>query len=75
MARYDVLGLGAKYAGRCIKCKRGTGERHFELANTFLLRAQDGKFAVAHPECIGAHTKSAVGGGRKVVHAPETVDA
>lgn len=71
---YSVLGLGAKFEGRCVKCRQPTGKRSFELADTILLRGPDGKFAVAHPTCVGIATKSAVSGDRKIRGAlPETI--
>lgn len=79
--KYLVLGLGAKYSGRCVGCKQATGSREFELADTILLRdpalsdTDKGRFAVAHPLCIGIQTKSAVGGGRKIRGLlPESVE-
>lgn len=72
---YSVICLGAKFEGRCVKCKQPTGKRSFELADTILLRGPDG-YAVAHPMCVGITTKSAVGGGRKIRGAlPETISA
>lgn len=63
---YTVVGLGAKFGGRCVKCQQPTGSRSFELADTILLRDPDSKFAVAHPLCIGITTKGKIGGDRAV---------
>lgn len=60
---YSVVRLGAKFPGRCVSCGSETGARAFELAVTILLKGGDGKYAVAHPRCLGLQTKNKIGGG------------
>lgn len=75
MESYKVLGLGAKFGGRCVRCGQDTGSRSFELADTLLLKGASG-YAVAHPLCVGVATKHAVGGGTKVRGSlPATIEA
>jgi hypothetical protein len=64
---YSVIGT-PRYNGRCTRCSREA--RYFEAV---LLRAPDGKFAVAHASCVGVRTKSKIGGGRVIVSGPDTI--
>jgi hypothetical protein len=72
--RAKVLGLGVKYGGRCVVCGCDTGSRAWELAQTMLLRYDDGHYGVAHPVCCHAKVKTRVGGGVVLVDAPSYVD-
>jgi hypothetical protein len=69
-----VLGIGAKYPGRCAVCGRPTGDRPFELAETVLLRQADGKYRVAHARCTGGRVRHKVSGGSVLVGAPAEVE-
>lgn len=60
---YTVVRLGVKFTGQCVACGVNTGSRDFELAGTILLKDKDGKHFVAHPRCVGIHTKNKIGGG------------
>jgi hypothetical protein len=69
-----VLGVGAKYPGRCALCGRDTGHRPFELAETVLLRLADGKYRVAHARCTGGRIRHKVSGGVVLEGAPSEVE-
>lgn len=64
--RFQVVRLGAKFAGRCVKCDDDTGRGD----DTLLLKGEDGAYRVGHPRCFGIRTKSKVGGGRDFSSAP-----
>ena len=71
---YTVLGLGARFGGACVVCHQQTGNRHFELSDTLLLRiGNKGVFGVAHPKCAGWKTKTKISGGR-VGSGPDTIE-
>lgn len=70
--RAHHVGLGAKYPGKCLACGRLTGARSHELEATSLYKRDDGKFAVAHPECVGGRVKHRVGGGSAYRTEPES---
>jgi len=60
--RYQVIGLGVKFGGKCVKCGCDTGSRDFEKTQTLLLKSDNGKFAVAHGRCCGRVTSRVAGG-------------
>lgn len=59
-------GLGVKFGGCCLVCRRNTGAREFEMARTSLYKLDNGKFGAVHPECAGGSTKTKIGGGGTV---------
>lgn len=71
--KYKVLGLGAKFNGKCVKCGSDTGAKDFEKAQTLLLKDDNGKFAVAHGRCCGKITSKVSGG--KTFSGPDEFEA
>jgi hypothetical protein len=63
MVIYDVLGLGVRYGGRCVRCGASIS-RPWEMEAAILLRDQGSrKYAVSCAPCAGVRTKHRVGGG------------
>lgn len=71
---YTFYKLGARFSGPCFVCKKYTGSKPYELAET-LIYMKDKTFVVAHARCVGAITKSKIGGGLAFRTAPpDTVE-
>lgn len=66
-------GLGVKFGGNCLICKRQTGDREFEKAATALYKLDNGKFGAVHPACANGSTKNKIGGGVVYRCEPDTV--
>jgi hypothetical protein len=69
------VGLGVKFAGRCLVCGTDTGSREWEKQGTLLYKKENNKFGVAHPRCANAQIKTKVGGGVALrVQPDETIE-
>ncbi len=77
-AAYETQALRATYydmeprPGTCAICGRAIQQQRLWEACRYMAEAEDGRHVVnVHQTCAGVESKSKIGGGRKIVRAPE----